>query len=254
MVDAADAPVLAVLTRAPSSGGKSRLFASLGVPPDPRLLAALLLDTLDGAATAGVRQVVAVTPASACDEVRELLGRLKPAPTKRKPAPTKGKPAPTNEPITQGAMSAGDVEVMAQPEGDLGERMRATMTALFARGAPAVALIGSDVPHITAATTAEAFALVVRDPDALVLGPAADGGYYLVAAQRVPDVFSGIEWGSGHVLAQTERAAAARGFRVHHLATLADVDTADDLHLAARSGRAPRTAAWLSAHARKPDR
>lgn len=221
MVDAADAPVLAVLTRAPSSGGKSRLFASLGVPPDPRLLAALLLDTLDGAATAGVRQIVAVTPASACDEVRDI---------------------------------AGDVEVIAQPDGDLGQRMRATMAALLAGGAPAVALIGSDVPHITAATTAEAFALVVRDPDALVLGPAADGGYYLVAAQRVPDVFSGIEWGSGHVLAQTERAAAARGFRVHHLATLADVDTADDLHRAARSGRAPRTAAWLSAHARKPDR
>lgn len=212
MVDAADTPVLAVLTRAPSSGGKSRLFASLGVPPDPRLLAALLLDTLDGAAMHGVRQVVAVTPASGCDEVRAI---------------------------------AGGVEVMAQPDGDLGQRMRATMTALLARGAPAVALIGSDLPHITAATIAEAFALVVRDPDALVLGPAADGGYYLIAAQRVPDVFSGIEWGSGQVLAQTERVAAARQFRVHHLATLADVDAAADLHRAARSGRAPRTAAWL---------
>ena len=216
MVDAADAPVLAVLTRAPSSGGKSRLFASLGVPPDPRLLAALLLDTLDGAAVPGVRQVVAVTPASACDEVREVVG---------------------------------DAEVMAQPDGDLGERMRTMMTALVARGAPAVALIGSDVPHITAATIVEAFSLVVKDPDALVLGPAADGGYYLVAAQRVPDVFSGIEWGSGRVLAQTERAAAVRRLRVHRLATLADVDTAGDLRRAARSGRAPRTAAWLSAYA-----
>lgn len=213
MVDAADAPVLAVLTRAPSSGGKTRLFASLGLPPDPSLLAALLLDTLDGAAVPGVRRVVAVTPASACDEVRDIVG---------------------------------DVEVMAQSDGDLGERMRATMTALFARGAPAVALIGSDVPHITAATIAEACALVVRDPAALVLGPAADGGYYLIAAQRVPDVFSGIEWGSDRVLAQTERAAAAHRFRVHHLATRADVDTADDLRRAASSGRAPRTAAWLS--------
>ena len=213
MVDAADAPVLAVLTRAPSSGGKTRLFASLGLPPDPSLLAALLLDTLDGAAVPGVRRVVAVTPASACDEVRDIVG---------------------------------DVEVMAQPEGDLGERMRATMTALFARGAPAVALMGSDAPHIAAATIAEACALVVRDPDALVLGPSADGGYYLIAAQRVPDVFSGIEWGSEDVLAQTERAAAAHQFHVHHLATMADVDTADDLHRAVRSGRAPRTAAWLS--------
>jgi len=216
MVDAADAPVLAVLTRAPSAGGKTRLFASLGLPPDPNLLTALLLDTLDGAAVPGVRRVVAVTPASACDEVRDIVG---------------------------------DVEVMAQPEGDLGERMRATMTALFARGAPAVALMGSDVPHSTAATIAEAFALVVRDPDALALGPAADGGYYLIAARRVPDVFSGIEWGSEDVLAQTERAAAAHQFHVHHLATMADVDTAADLHAAARSGRAPRTAAWLSTYA-----
>ena len=216
MVDAADAPVLAVLTRAPSSRGKTRLFASLGVPPDPSLLVALLLDTLDGAAVPGVRRVVAVTPASACDDVREIVG---------------------------------DVEVIAQPEGDLGERMRATMTALFARGARTVALMGSDVPHITAATVAEACALVARDPDALVLGPAADGGYYLIAAQRVPDVFSEITWGSEHVLAQTNRAAAVSRFHVHYLATLADVDTADDLHAAARSGRAPRTAAWLGTYA-----
>lgn len=215
MVDAADAPVLAVLTRAPSSGGKTRLFASLGVSPDPALLTALLLDTLAGAAVPGVRRVVAVTPASACEEVRRIVGA---------------------------------VEVLAQPDGDLGERMRATMEGLFARGATAVALVGSDVPHISAATIADACALAVQDPDALVLGPAADGGYYLIAARRVPDVFSGIGWGSGHVLAQTERAAAAHRLRVRHLAIMADVDTADDLRGAARTGRAPRTAAWLRAY------
>ena len=214
MVDAADTPVLAVLTRAPSSRGKTRLFASLGVPPDPGLLTALLLDTLDGAAVPGVRRVVAVTPASACDEVRAI---------------------------------AGDVEVMAQPDGDLGERMRATMAALFARGASVVVLIGSDLPQITAARIADACALVAKDPDALVLGPAVDGGYYLIAARRVPDVFTGITWGSEHVLAQTERAAAAGRFHVYHLPMLADVDSADDLHGAARSGRAPRVAAWLEA-------
>ena len=216
MVDAPDPPVLAVLTRAPSSRGKTRLFASLGVPPDPRLLAALLLDTLDGVTVPGVRRVVAVTPASTCDEVRDIVG---------------------------------DVEVIAQSEGDLGERMRATMTGLFARGAPAVVLVGSDLPHLTAPTIVDACAFVAKDPDALVLGPAPDGGYYLIAARRVPDVFSGITWGSEHVLAQTERAAAVGRFRVYHLPALADVDTAGDLRDAARSGRAPRTAAWLGAHA-----
>ena len=215
MVDAPDPPVLAVLTRAPSSGGKTRLFASLGIPPDPRLLAALLLDTLDGAAVPGVRRVVAVTPASACDAVREIVG---------------------------------DMEVIGQPEGGLGERMRATMTTLFTRGAPVVALIGSDLPHITAAAVGDAYALVANDPDALVLGPATDGGYYLVAAQRVPDIFSGIVWGSPLVLSQTKRAAAAGRFHVHHLATLTDVDTVQDLRAAARSGRSPRTAVWLDAY------
>ena len=213
MVDAADPPVLAVLTRAPSSRAKTRLFASLGMPPDPALLTALLLDTLDGAAVPGMRRVVVVTPAPAVDDVRRIVG---------------------------------DVEVIAQPDGDLGERMRATMSVLFAGGAPAVVLIGSDVPHITSATIADACGRLAGDPDALVLGPAADGGYYLIAARRVPEVFSGIEWGSEHVLAQTEQAAAAQRLHVHRLATLTDVDTADDLRAAVRSGRASRTAAWLN--------
>src|SRR5688572_30742868 len=61
MVDASFAPAVAILTRAPSSGGKTRLFASLGRSPDPALLSALLLDTVDGVAAEGVRRVIAVT-------------------------------------------------------------------------------------------------------------------------------------------------------------------------------------------------
>jgi rSAM/selenodomain-associated transferase 1 len=220
MVDAAHAPVLAVLTRAPSSGGKTRLFAALGVPPDPHLLTALLLDTLDGAAAPGVHRVVAVTPTAACDEVRTMVG---------------------------------DADVIAQPDGDLGVRMRATMAALFARGAPAVVLIGSDLPHITPAVVAEACARVTENPHELVLGPASDGGYYLIAATRVPNVFSGIRWGSADVLAQTEQAAVADRLRVYHLPTMTDVDTPDNLRGAARSGRARRTASWFDANAARLD-
>ena len=216
MVGAADAPVLAVLTRAPSSGGKTRLFASLGVPPEPGLLTALLLDTLDGGTVPGVRRVVAVTPAAACDEVRTIVG---------------------------------DAEVIAQPDGDLGVRMRTTMAALFAGGAPAVVLVGSDLPHIAPAVVAEACARVMQEPRTLVLGPASDGGYYLIGARRMPDTFSGIAWGGPDVLAQTERAAVADGYRVSLLPMMTDVDNADALRGAARSGRAPRTAAWCEAHA-----
>jgi rSAM/selenodomain-associated transferase 1 len=215
MVGAADANVLALLTRAPSAGGKTRLFRSLGIAPDPALLEALLLDTLDGAAAPGVRRVVAVTPASACPGVDAILG---------------------------------DVEVMAQGEGDLGARMRAAMAALFAGGASAVALIGSDLPHVSSALVAAAFDLVSREPDTLVLGPAADGGYYLVAARRLPNIFDGIEWGTDRVLAQTESAARRAGFHVKRVDVLTDVDTEVDLRRAVLSGRAHRTAAWLRAH------
>jgi hypothetical protein len=124
--------------------------------------------------------------------------------------------------------------------------MRAAMAYLFEHGARAVALVGSDLPHITAAPVTAAFEALAADPGALVLGPAADGGYYLVAATRVPDVFGGIEWGSPRVLEQTRQAAVSQGFRVRLLAGMSDVDTADDLRRVTR-GEAPppRTTAWV---------
>jgi glycosyltransferase A (GT-A) superfamily protein (DUF2064 family) len=64
-------------------------------------------------------------------------------------------------------------------------------------GARAVVLIGSDIPEITPATVTSALALLERDPGALVLGPADDGGYYLIAATRVPTVFEGDHVGHG---------------------------------------------------------
>jgi rSAM/selenodomain-associated transferase 1 len=216
MVDAPHAPVVAILTRAPSSGGKTRLFASLGRPPDPALLSALLLDTVEGAAAPGVRRVIAVTPPEACGEVRRLVP---------------------------------DVDVVPQPEGDLGDRMRGVMAALFDAGAPAAALIGSDIPHVTPGVIAQALAIAAGTADTLVLGPADDGGYYLIAAGRLPDVFSGIEWGSARVREQTEAAGLRDGLAVRRLVPMSDVDSADDLRRVCAGGRATRTAAWMSAQA-----
>ena len=215
MVGAADAPVVAVLTRAPSSGGKSRLFGELGRPTDPVLLRALLLDTFAAIDLPHVARAIAVTPATAISEIRAL---------------------------------APEAQVIAQPEGDLGERMHATMAHFLVRGARGVALIGSDVPHINPTTITSAFDCLAADRNALVVGPATDGGYYLVAAARVPAIFTGIEWGSEHVLARTIAAARADGFDVHQLEPLADIDSLSDLRRAVVSGRAPRTAAWHRAH------
>lgn len=213
MVDVAGARVVAVLTRAPSSGGKTRLFAALGCVSDPRLLTALLLDTLDGAAAPDISRVVSVTPASACDEVASLVPR--------------------------------GVGVMPQSSGELGERMRGAFASLFESGARAVVVIGSDLPAITPSIVAAAFEILERDVDALVLGPAADGGYYLVGATRVPPVFDGIEWGSDAVLAQTQAAAARAGLRVSVVETLTDIDAIDDLRRLGEGLPASRTAAWL---------
>jgi rSAM/selenodomain-associated transferase 1 len=221
MVDVANADAVAVLTRAPSSGGKSRLFAALGRPPDPDLLAALLLDTIDGVTMPGVRVVVAVTPVDACEEVARLITGL-----------------PTD------AAHAGmrDIHVVGQPDGDLGDRMRGTMARLLDAGARAVAVVGSDLPSITREPVRAAFDLLAHDRDLLVLGPALDGGYYLIAATRVPRVFETIVWGGPDVLEQTASAAARAGMRVHFVEPVADVDTLDDLRRVAGSSR---TAAWM---------
>ena len=212
MVDVAPPDVVVVLTRAPSAGGKTRLFAALGRPPDPALLTALLLDTLDGVRGAGVRLLVAVTPAAAREEVARLTG----------------------------------ADVFAQQEGDIGARMHAAMREAFARGARRVALIGADLPSISGTHIASAFAALDAEPDALVLGPALDGGYYLVAASRLPPVFHGIEWSRADVLARTQDAAARAGITVALLTPLGDVDTVADLQRLTDSS--PRSRAWTLAN------
>lgn len=229
MVDTAGA-ILAILTRAPSSGGKRRLFEALGMQPDVELLRCLLLDTLDGSTLPALRRVIAVTPGSACDEVRAIVSGAKGQST--------SSPTPR----------AAALDVMPQVDGELGARMQAVMATLFHEGAQAVALIGSDLPHIVSDTIAETFDVLARDRDALVLGPASDGGYYLIASRRVPDVFTGIEWGSDRVFTSTIEAATIAGFHVHQLPVLTDVDTLDDLRAAVASGRASRTASWARIH------
>ncbi len=219
MVDAAlahlqGADVVAVLTRAPSAGGKTRLFAELARPCDPTLLEALLLDTLDAVKASAGRGVLYVEPASSLPEVRALVPGM---------------------------------PIVAQSSGSLGERMRMCMASLFEAGARRVALIGSDLPTLTPALIDAAFDALERHPQYLVLGPAVDGGYFLLAAAAVPPVFDGIEWGTSRVCAQTMSAAAAAGWSALRLPELDDVDDAEGLERAVRAG-AGRTAAWARTH------
>lgn len=214
MVDVADARVVAILTRAPASGGKTRLFSAIGRPVDPALLEALLLDTLDGATVEGASTVIAVDPPEGCGEIRRIV-----------------RPA---------------VQVFAQPDGTLGERMRDVMASLFDSGARAVALVGSDLPRLQPDTLVRAFDLLDADPECVVIGPATDGGYYLIASTRVPDVFGGVSWGSGRVFDETLAAARRAGLRVRLLDALSDVDDAADLQQLLETPRFAtlRTARW----------
>jgi rSAM/selenodomain-associated transferase 1 len=116
----------------------------------------------------------------------------------------------------------------AQPEGDLGRRMASAFDEGFRRGADRVALVGTDIPWITRELVARSFEALA--PADLVLGPARDGGYYLVAQKEPhPQLFSGIAWSTPGVLAATCDRAAARGLAVHLLEPLHDLDTLGDL-------------------------
>ena len=113
-----------------------------------------------------------------------------------------------------------DVPVVEQGDGDLGARMARVE-------APAL-IIGSDCPGITAPLLrAAAGALEDRR---VVLGPANDGGYYLIGYREpVPFLFEDMEWSTPRVLPETLARLAARGHGPAILPELADIDTAEDL-------------------------
>ena len=115
-----------------------------------------------------------------------------------------------------------------QEGGSLGERMERAFVRAFAEGCMRAALIGADCPQLTTAIICQGLEKL-RDHD-LVLGPAADGGYYLIGlAAPQPALFRRINWGSGSVLADTLARARSGGMRVFMLEELKDVDRPADL-------------------------
>jgi len=112
---------------------------------------------------------------------------------------------------------------------DLGERMANAIRDELRRGAGPVLVIGADVPHVPVAALAEAAVALTSGCD-LVLGPAADGGYYLIGVKASrPALFSGMRWGSDTVFTATRQRARRLGFRTHVLSPLFDVDEREDL-------------------------
>ena len=113
---------------------------------------------------------------------------------------------------------------------DLGERMKNAMTEAFSTGMKKVLLIGSDIPALTKPILNEA--LTALDNNNAVIGPAVDGGYYLIGFNNntfLPDIFHGIEWSTGSVFTRTMDLLRGAGLSVHTLEELTDIDTFDDL-------------------------
>lgn len=115
-----------------------------------------------------------------------------------------------------------------QGEGDLGDRLTRAFQASDSPGIIRTIALGIDCPGITAPCLWDAFNRL-GDHD-LVLGPATDGGYYLIGmTQAMPSLFSGIAWGTDQVLAQTLAIAQRLALVVASLAPLPDIDRPEDL-------------------------
>lgn len=119
----------------------------------------------------------------------------------------------------------GHIPRLPQGRGDLGARM-GRLLKRAGPGAPVV-IVGADIPGLRRGHVAAAFRKLGA-ADA-VIGPATDGGYWLIGLRHVPPpgLFAGVRWSSEHAMADT--LATLRGLRIAEAETLADVDEAADL-------------------------
>ena len=121
-----------------------------------------------------------------------------------------------------------DLTYCRQAVGDLGQRMHAAFEAAFQAGSHRAVLIGTDCPELDGRLVQAAFDRLGGND--LVLGPASDGGYYLIGLRSpAPSLFDGILWGTGEVLRATLRVAKAAGLSVALLPRLSDVDCSEDI-------------------------
>lgn len=124
-------------------------------------------------------------------------------------------------------LSSGKQELWQQPETDLGSRMVQFFKDHLAPENPVV-IVGSDSPTLPASLIEEAFELLKEND--VVLGPAVDGGYYLVAqAKFIPEMFEGIEWSKPSVLQQTIERLKEAHHSIGLLTPWYDIDSLEDL-------------------------
>ena len=114
---------------------------------------------------------------------------------------------------------------------DLGKRMHHAFTSLFQQSYTRAILVGSDLPDVPYEYLTQAdHALAVHD---VVIGPAADGGYYLIGFNKHSyhsSVFDDISWGSDSVLSQTRDSIDKLHLSSHQVPVWYDIDTIEDVY------------------------
>jgi hypothetical protein len=198
-------PALIVFARSPSPGAtKTRLVPRLGAEGAADLYRCFLLDSLARACSQRADVIVAVAGETPLDAMRSLVGEV-----------------------------CETCDFWPQRGGNLGERMEQAFRQAFDRGYTSAVLIGTDSPSLPYGRLAAALNLSAsRD---MVLGPALDGGYYLMGLRRLlPGIFKDIQWGTDTVLAESLRRARASRCQVSLLDPWYDVDTPEDLQMLRR--------------------
>jgi len=129
-------------------------------------------------------------------------------------------------------------DYMPQSGDDLGQRMRNAFQKVFAESTQQALLIGTDIPDLDPGIIEQAFHVLSKND--MTIGPAEDGGYYLIGFNShtfCKDVFNGVSWGSGQVFKETMQKARQLSLRVHTLPKWLDIDTPEDLELFYRRGK-----------------
>lgn len=222
---------LVLFMKAPRPGTvKTRLTPRVSIDEAAELYSAFILDTLHLAqGVSGASLFVAWTPDDGLAELQSALGGP-------------GGPGDPGDP---------DVNWFRQQGGHLGERLSNAFAVFLQKGWDKTVVLGGDSPLLPHAFVEEAFDSLDRHD--VVLGPAADGGYYLIGlggpggperggkvAGHYASLFESIHWGTGRVLRQTRAAVRACGLSCHELPTWHDVDRPGDLDWIAREIRALR--------------
>jgi uncharacterized protein len=123
------------------------------------------------------------------------------------------------------------VRVAPQRGADIGEIMDNAFCDMFEAGAQRAVVTGVDIPGLNSRIVNLAFQELGHAD--VVVGPATDGGYYLIGMRsRMPDIFRDIHWSTSKVFRETMLVIGSRKLRVRTVAAMSDVDTLDDLRRA----------------------